>query len=61
MKKLINTVAPDEVQTRWSLEQRLEAGYRANAERDLAISEDWFPLEEEASVEEDVAVVIQTE
>ncbi len=31
-----------------SLHEQLAAGYRANAERDLAIAADWFPLEEEA-------------
>ena len=31
-----------------SLREQLEAGYRANAERDLAIAAEWFPLEEEA-------------
>jgi CopG family transcriptional regulator/antitoxin EndoAI len=29
------------------LREQLKAGYRANAERDLAIAADWFPLEEE--------------
>ncbi len=32
-----------------SLREQLAAGYRANAERDLAMAADWFPLEEEAS------------
>jgi CopG family transcriptional regulator/antitoxin EndoAI len=31
-----------------SLREQLKAGYRANAERDLAIAAEWFPLEEEA-------------
>jgi CopG family transcriptional regulator/antitoxin EndoAI len=30
------------------LAERLKAGYQANAKRDLAIAEEWFPLEEEA-------------
>jgi hypothetical protein len=32
-----------------SLRTELEAGYRANAGRDLEIAAEWFPLEEEAS------------
>jgi len=31
-----------------SLREQLRAGYRANADRDLATSADWFPVEEEA-------------
>lgn len=31
-----------------SLREQLKSGYRANAERDLAIAAEWFPLEEEA-------------
>lgn len=38
-----------ETQSRQSLRQKLEAGYRANTERDLALAAEWFPLEEEAS------------
>jgi metal-responsive CopG/Arc/MetJ family transcriptional regulator len=34
---------------RQTLRKRLEAGYRANAERDLATAVEWFPLEEEAA------------
>jgi metal-responsive CopG/Arc/MetJ family transcriptional regulator len=30
------------------LRERLEAGYRANAGRDLSIAAEWFPLEQEA-------------
>ena len=30
------------------LREELKKGYRANAERDLAIASEWFPLEEEA-------------
>jgi CopG family transcriptional regulator / antitoxin EndoAI len=30
------------------LREELKEGYRANAERDLAIAAEWFPLEEEA-------------
>lgn len=37
-----------ETQSRENLRDRLKAGYRANAERDLAIAAEWFPLEEEA-------------
>jgi hypothetical protein len=33
---------------RWPLREQLKAGYRANAERDLTIAAEWFPLEEEA-------------
>jgi CopG family transcriptional regulator/antitoxin EndoAI len=31
-----------------SLKERLKAGYQANAERNLKIAAEWFPLEEEA-------------
>ncbi len=31
-----------------SLREQLAAGYRANAERDLGMAAEWFPLEEEA-------------
>ena len=37
-----------ETQGRASLREELKAGYRANAERDLAMAAEWFPLEEEA-------------
>jgi CopG family transcriptional regulator/antitoxin EndoAI len=37
-----------ETRGRASLREQLKAGYRANAERDLAIAAEWFPLEEEA-------------
>ena len=37
-----------ETQGRQSLRERLKAGYSANAERDLAMAAEWFPLEEEA-------------
>jgi metal-responsive CopG/Arc/MetJ family transcriptional regulator len=37
-----------ETQGRQNLREQLEAGYRANAESDLAIAAEWFPLEEEA-------------
>jgi len=37
-----------ESQGRASLRDQLKAGYRANAERDLAMAAEWFPLEEEA-------------
>ena len=37
-----------ETQGRASLQEQLKAGYRANAERDLAMAAEWFPLEEEA-------------
>jgi CopG family transcriptional regulator/antitoxin EndoAI len=37
-----------ETQGRQRLRAQLTAGYRANAERDLAIAVEWFPLEEEA-------------
>lgn len=36
-----------ETQGRQSLRARLRAGYLANAEENLAIATDWFPLEEE--------------
>jgi CopG family transcriptional regulator/antitoxin EndoAI len=37
-----------ETQGRQSLREQLKAGYRANADQDLAIAAEWFPLEEEA-------------
>jgi metal-responsive CopG/Arc/MetJ family transcriptional regulator len=37
-----------ETQGKASLREQLNAGYRANAERDLAMAAEWFPLEEEA-------------
>lgn len=37
-----------ETQGRENLREQLKAGYRANAERDLAMTAEWFPLEEEA-------------
>lgn len=37
-----------ETQGRESLSEQLKAGYRANAQRDLAMAAEWFPLEEEA-------------
>jgi len=37
-----------DTQVRARLRRQLEAGYRANAERDLATTAEWFPLEEEA-------------
>ena len=33
---------------RSNLAERLKAGALANAQRDMAIAEEWFPLEEEA-------------
>jgi CopG family transcriptional regulator/antitoxin EndoAI len=33
---------------RQRLSERLAEGYQANALRDLAIAQEWFPLEEEA-------------
>jgi CopG family transcriptional regulator/antitoxin EndoAI len=36
-----------ETQGKASLRDQLKAGYRANAERDLAMAAEWFPLEEE--------------
>ena len=37
-----------ETEGKRSLREQLKTGYRANAERDLAIAAEWFPLEEEA-------------
>ena len=37
-----------ETQGRQRLRDQLRAGYQENAERDLAMAADWFPLEEEA-------------
>ena len=34
-----------ETHGRQRLREQLKAGYRANAERDLAIAAEWFPLE----------------
>lgn len=41
MRKLIET------QGGQSLREQLKAGHQANADSDLAISAEWFPLEEE--------------
>jgi hypothetical protein len=49
MSKPIKTVLPDKTVALFErLREQLKAGYRANAERDLAIAAEWFPLEEEA-------------
>ena len=37
-----------ETRGKQSLREQFKAGYRANAERDLATAVEWFPLEEEA-------------
>ena len=37
-----------ETQGKQTLREQLKAGYCANAERDLAVAAEWFPLEEEA-------------
>ena len=37
-----------QIQGKQRLRAQLVAGYRANAERDLALAAEWFPLEEEA-------------
>ena len=37
-----------ETHGRQKLREQLAVGYRANAERDLAMAAAWFPLEEEA-------------
>ena len=37
-----------ETQGRQSLREQLRAGYRANADQDLTLAAEWFPLEEEA-------------
>jgi metal-responsive CopG/Arc/MetJ family transcriptional regulator len=37
-----------ETQGLQSLREQLKGGYRANADQDLAIAAEWFPLEEEA-------------
>jgi len=35
-------------QSTLNLRERLKQGYIANAQRDLEIAEEWFPLDEEA-------------
>jgi CopG family transcriptional regulator/antitoxin EndoAI len=35
-------------QSNLSLRERLKQGYLANAQRDLEIAQEWFPLDEEA-------------
>jgi len=35
--------------TRANLRKQLAASYKANAEDDLRLAEDWFPLEEQAA------------
>ena len=37
-----------EIQGRAGLREQITGGYQANAERDLAMAAEWFPLEEEA-------------
>jgi CopG family transcriptional regulator / antitoxin EndoAI len=37
-----------ETRGKQTLREQMAAGYRANAERDLALAAEWFPLEEEA-------------
>jgi len=36
------------IRSRQNLGERLKEGYLANAQRDLEIAQEWFPLEEEA-------------
>jgi CopG family transcriptional regulator/antitoxin EndoAI len=36
-------------ETRANLRKQLAASYKANAEDDLRLAEDWFPLEEQAA------------
>lgn len=36
-------------ETRANLRKQLAAAYRANAEEDLQLAEDWFPVEEQAA------------
>ena len=49
MSKRNNIVSPDaESQGKASLQEQLKVGYQANAERNLAVAAEWFPLEEEA-------------
>ena len=36
-------------ETRANLRKQLAASYRANAQEDLRLAEDWFPLEEQAA------------
>ncbi len=40
-----------ETQGRENLIGQLKVGYRANADRDLSLAADWFPIEEEAAQE----------
>ncbi len=55
MNKRINTIPPtptvhalDKVQSQPNLRERLKHEAIANAERDLRMAAEWFPLEEEA-------------
>ncbi|MEX2264298.1 MAG: hypothetical protein WD696_20255 [Bryobacteraceae bacterium] len=45
MTKRINIVLP---KAKTNLAERLKQGAVANAQRDLAIAQEWFPLDEEA-------------
>lgn len=36
-------------ETRANLRKQLAASYKANAQEDLRLAEDWFPLEEQAA------------
>jgi hypothetical protein len=48
LSKPINSDGRLEREGKQSPREQLKAGYRANAERDLAMAAEWFPLEEEA-------------
>jgi 5S rRNA maturation endonuclease (ribonuclease M5) len=60
MSKRINIVLPDATvalldrvdakgsRVRRRLREQLKAGYHANAQRDLELAAEWFPLDEEA-------------
>ena len=49
MSKRNNIISPAaESQGRASLCEELKVGYQANAERNLAMAAEWFPLEEDA-------------
>ena len=50
MSKRINILLPHCMETRGKrrLREQLKAGYLANAEDNLKIAAEWFPLEEEA-------------
>ena len=51
MSQRIDIMLPKETQGKQSLRERRKAGYLANAAENLRIAAEWFPVEEEATVQ----------